>query len=148
MYVFMRKWSTFCCTSVYAVHKNQNQFSFSHTHAKHPRRRISSPMTCPYAEYFFCVCDSGQIYTLHRISDNLIIIDVRYQLSTVFSTSLLLENRWNHDNGVKYYENGSNAEVPGRWHVLMLNFLIFCVCDSGQIYTFQRIDAKNPGWGC
>ncbi len=29
----------------------------------------------------------------------LIIIDVRYQLSTVFSTSLLLENRWNHDNG-------------------------------------------------
>ncbi len=30
---------------------------------------------------------------------NLIIIDVRYQLSTVFSTSLLLENRWNHDNG-------------------------------------------------
>ncbi len=30
---------------------------------------------------------------------NLIIIDVRYPLSTVFSTSLLLENRWNHDNG-------------------------------------------------
>jgi hypothetical protein len=27
------------------------------------------------------------------------IIDARYQLSTVFSTSLLLENRWNHDNG-------------------------------------------------
>jgi hypothetical protein len=30
---------------------------------------------------------------------NLIIIDVRYQLSTVFRTSLLPENRWNHDNG-------------------------------------------------
>ncbi len=29
---------------------------------------------------------------------NLRIIDARYQLSTVFSTSLLLENRWNHDN--------------------------------------------------
>jgi serine/threonine protein kinase len=34
-----------------------------------------------------------------RGTANLIIIDVRYQLSTVFSTSLLLENRWNHDNG-------------------------------------------------
>jgi hypothetical protein len=30
---------------------------------------------------------------------NLKIIDARYQLSTNFSTSLLPENRWNHDNG-------------------------------------------------
>jgi hypothetical protein len=29
----------------------------------------------------------------------LIIIDVRYHLSTVFSTSLLLGNSLNHDNG-------------------------------------------------
>jgi hypothetical protein len=32
----------------------------------------------------------------------LIIIDARYQLSTVFSTSLLLKNRWNHDNGRQF----------------------------------------------
>jgi hypothetical protein len=34
---------------------------------------------------------------------NLKIIDVRYQLSTVFSTSLLLETRWNHDNGRRLF---------------------------------------------
>ncbi len=33
---------------------------------------------------------------------NLIIIDVCYQLSTVFSTILLLENRWNHYNGRQF----------------------------------------------
>jgi hypothetical protein len=35
------------------------------------------------------------VYTkgVHYGTANLIIIDVRYQLSTVFSTSLLLENR-------------------------------------------------------
>jgi hypothetical protein len=35
----------------------------------------------------------------HCTTANPKITDVRYQLSTVFSTSLLLENRLNHDNG-------------------------------------------------
>jgi hypothetical protein len=34
---------------------------------------------------------------------NLKIIDARYQLSTVFSTSLLPGNRWNHDNGCQLF---------------------------------------------
>jgi hypothetical protein len=46
------------------------------------------------------LCIFSHIVFIYYISltANLIIIDVCYQLSTVFSTSLLLENRWNHDN--------------------------------------------------
>jgi hypothetical protein len=46
----------------------------------------------------FCL-DWVMVKWSEMITANLIIIDVRYPLSTVFSTSLLLENRWNHDNG-------------------------------------------------
>ncbi len=43
-----------------------------------------------YMYMYVCVC-------MYDANPN--IIDVRYQFSTVFTTSLLLENRWNHDNG-------------------------------------------------
>ncbi len=55
----------------------------------------------------------------------LIIIDVRYQLSTVFSTSFLLGNRCNHDNGRQfcrewqYFDDIINIHVNGYAHILL-----------------------------
>ncbi len=50
------------------------------------------------------------------------IIDARYQLSTVFSSSLLLENRWNPDNGRQllwewqycWFEDAAICKVTGN----------------------------------
>ncbi len=42
-------------------------------------------------------------------TDNLKIIDARYQLPTVLSTSLLPENRWNHDNGRQLFWDWQSA---------------------------------------
>ncbi len=52
-----------------------------------------------YMHVYTYMCKSKQ--TLGRIccTANLRIMDVCSQFSTVCSTSLLLENRWNHDNG-------------------------------------------------
>jgi hypothetical protein len=56
---------------------------------------------------------------------NLIIIDARYQLSTVFSTSLLLGNRWNHDNGRQSlwewrYNNSISYHHRKIWQLIWL----------------------------
>ncbi len=68
-----------------------------------------------------CICEKFRFWRIYWITAILKIIDVRYQLSMVFSTSLLLENRWNHDNGRQLlwewqYVNGFHLHVGlVRW---------------------------------
>ncbi len=44
------------------------------------------------------------------------IIDVRYHHSTVFSTTLLLENRWNYDNGRQLFWDWQYMYWEGNVH--------------------------------
>ncbi len=74
------------------------------------------------------ICVNGEIWG--SITANLRIIDVRYQFSTVFSTSLLVENRSNHDNGrqlfwdwqyIKLFEmNMSNLLGSAGWQLIYI----------------------------
>ncbi len=57
-----------------------------------------------YSFVFFSLI-SSLCKLLTKNTANLKIIDARYQLSTVLSTSLLPENRWNHDNGRHLFWN-------------------------------------------
>ncbi len=58
------------------------------THLRYTHLHVSEETCMPRYRYSCSSC-----------TENLKIIDARYQLSTVFSTSVLPENRWNHDNG-------------------------------------------------
>jgi hypothetical protein len=60
-------------------------------------------------------------------------MDVRYQLSTVFSTSLLLENRWNHDNGRQLLWEWQYCRLQNNWDFL----------DGFQRFSSSNLVQKN-----
>ncbi len=60
---------------------------------------------------------------------NLRIIDVRYHHSTVFSTSLLLENRWNYDNRRRLFWDWQYVgRIVNMWYIGVVCICYICTC--------------------
>jgi hypothetical protein len=70
---------------------------------------------------------------------NLNIIDVRCQLSTVFSTSLLLEFRWNHDNGRQLFWDWQYQTRTSFLYLYIYIYIYVCVCVCVCVYTHTYI---------
>ncbi len=96
------------------------------------------------------------LYFYYLLTAILRIIDVRYQLSTVFGTSLLLENRWNHDNGrqlfwdwqyqvwntfTKKIKVGTNTK-EGRRNTNIPNFVFFSFLGGSTLFGLLNISGN------
>ncbi len=101
----------------------------------HTSRTFYTYAVFTYAWYVFlilcgevqtCICFMFHVFTCVYGTAILIIIDVHYQLSTVFSTSSLLENRWNHDNRRQLFWDWQYVvHVPTcMWYVVYIQSVI------------------------